>query len=332
MADRTEIEWTDATWNPITGCSVVSPGCKHCYAMRLAGGRLKNHPSRRGLTGPTAAGPVWNGKVRWNEKWLPAPLKWKEPKRIFVCAHGDLFHESVPLEWIDRIHAVMGLAPHHVFQVLTKRSERMMRYYNDSDMWQAVHDMAHAVMIRYGRHYSGPEWLPLLTFTPLNNVWLGVSVEDGDRVERIHHLKATPAALRFVSFEPLLEDVSPLDLRDLDWAIAGGESGPRARRMDPEWVRMLRDHCCDKEIAFFFKQWGGPRPKSAGRLLDGVLHDSIPERADKGSWRIPLQGGDRAFRMLHPSHNPPHTYWGPHRRYTEPWIMRPRLHPMPWEH
>ena len=329
MAERTQIEWTDATWNPITGCSVVSPGCRHCYAMRLAGGRLRNHPSRQGLTEATAAGPVWNGEVRWNEQWLPAPLKWKESRRIFVCAHGDLFHESVPLHWIDRVHALMGLAPHHVFQVLTKRSERMMRYYNDHDMWQEVHHVMHEVWIRHGRHYPGPGCPPKPTYMPLPNLWLGVSVEDKDRMERIEHLRQTPAELRFVSFEPLLEDVSPLNLRHVDWVIVGGESGPRARRMDPDWVRAIRDHCRDREIAFFFKQWGGPRPKSAGRLLDGVLHDSIPERADKGRWRVPLQGGDRPFRMLHPSARAPHTYWGPTRRFTEPWIIGPQP-PKPW--
>ncbi len=331
MAERTEIEWTDATWNPITGC-------RHCYAMRLAGGRLKNHPSRRDLTEPTAAGPVWNGEVRFNAEWLPAPLKWKEPKRIFVCAHGDLFHESVPVKWIDVVHAVMGLAPHHIFQVLTKRSERMMRYYNNPQMWQDVHDVASDVLGRYGRHYSGPEWLPMLTFMPLDNVWLGVSVEDFERSERIDHLRATPAALRFVSFEPLLEDVRTVELDGLDWAIAGGESGPRARRMQPDWVRAIRDGCREEEVAFFFKQWGGPRPKSAGRLLDGVLHDAIPEKTDDGDWRIPLQGGDPAFRIRAP-HDDDDSFSAPFfeddpDRDPRPWLstmLIPDLTPFPWE-
>ncbi len=128
MADRTKIEWTDATWNPITGCSVVSPGCTNCYAMKLAGGRLRGHPSRKGLTIPSKAGPVWTGEVRLNEEWLDQPLRWRKPRSIFVCAHGDLFNENVPDEWIDQVYGVMALCPQHTFQVLTKRPERMREY------------------------------------------------------------------------------------------------------------------------------------------------------------------------------------------------------------
>lgn len=325
MADTTEIEWTDATWNPITGCSVVSPGCKHCYAMRLAGGRLKNHPSRRGLTEPTAAGPVWNGKVRFNKAWLTAPLRWRRPKRIFVCAHGDLFHESVPVEWIDLVHAVTVLAPQHIFQVLTKRAGRMMQYYTDRDLQYYLKlavetlqrdypgDAGRLPHIRDGQTsldragYVRSPWHAI----PRPNIWLGVSVEDLRRERRIDRLLQTPAALRFVSFEPLLENVSPdripMDLRGLDWIIVGGESGPGARPMDSDWVRRLRDCCREQEVAFFFKQWGGPRPKTAGRLLDGVLHDAIPEPLDNGSWLIPLQhdGPDPAFRVRYPEENFP---------------------------
>ena len=295
MADKTEIEWTDATWNPITGCSVVSPGCKHGYAMRLAGGRLRNRLSRRSLTEPTTVGPVWNGKVRFNEQGLTAPLRWRKPRRIFVCAHGDPFHESVPVQWIDRIHAVIPLAPQHIFQVLTKCSALMRDYYNDPDAEEHVKAAA-SFWTGYG---PTPGSLAFETsfFFPLRNLCPGVSVEDRQREWRIHHLRKTPAELRFVSFEPLLEDFSPIDLYGIGWAIVGGESGPRARRMDPAWVRPLRDRCRDDYIAFFSKQWGGSRPKSAGRLLDGVLHDTIPERQDDGPWLIPPQhdGSGPAF-------------------------------------
>src|SRR5690606_34453266 len=182
MAEQSSIEWTDATWNPITGCSVVSPGCTNCYAMKLAGTRLQRHPSRAGLTIATKAGPVWNGKVRLNEAWLDQPLKWKRPRMIFVCAHGDLFHEDVPDEWIDRVFAVMALAPQHTFQVLTKRAERMRRYMEPHDQRRA--DSLGRKVLDLG--YREP--LELLHW-PLPNVWLGVSAEDQTRAdERIPHL------------------------------------------------------------------------------------------------------------------------------------------------
>ena len=329
MAERTEIEWTDATWNPITGCSVVNPGCRHCYAMRPAGGRLKHHPSRRGLTRPTAAGPVWNGKVRLNSAWLTAPLGWRRPRRIFVCAHGDLFHESVPVQWIDLVHAVTVLAPQHVFQVLTKRAGRMMQYYRDPDLQQhlklAVEDLrknyprdaGRLPHVRDGRtHIDDVGYVHFNWYAmPRPNIWLGVSVEDLQRERRIDRLRATPAALRFVSLEPLLGTASPreagFDLSGLDWAIVGGESGPGARPMDPEKVRSIRESCRKEEVAFFFKQWGGPRPKSAGRLLDGVLHDAIPERQEDGSWLIPLQDGGPgpAFRIRHSACDDALPFW-----------------------
>ncbi|WP_412032899.1 DUF5131 family protein [Nitratireductor aquimarinus] len=294
MADRTKIEWTDATWNPITGCSVVSPGCTNCYAMQLAGTRLKHTPSRKGLTSPSKAGPVWNGQVRFNREWLEQPLRWKRPRMVFVCAHGDLFHESVPDEWIDQIFAVMALCPEHTFQVLTKRARRMREY---------LHIREHQIV---AASLKLPRALTRWPHLPLPNVWLGVSVEDQTRaVERIPDLLQARAAVRFVSAEPLL---GPLDLtsmevgegtinalnptpwaeelenwRDteeeweesflnwyyldtiptkgdmyptLDWVIAGGESGSAARPMHPEWVRSLRDQCAASEAAFFFKQWG----------------------------------------------------------------------------
>ena len=287
MADKTEIEWTDATWNPVTGCSIASPGCRHCYAMRLAGGRLKHHPSRRGLTRKGHAGPVWTGAVRLNEKWLIDPLRRRAPKRIFVCAHADLFHPAVPTDWIDLVHAVMACAPRHDFQVLTKRSSRMRAYFTDPDLEERVRAAVRDLQQRYPRRRDLRQ-LPEHSLFPLRNEWLGVSVEDNARTLRIDHLRQTPAALRFVSFEPLLEYLGNLDLSGISWAIVGGESGPRARRMPVDWVHAILDDCFEQDVAFFFKQWGGPRPKSAGRLLDGALYDTIPERLDDGSYFIPL--------------------------------------------
>ncbi|MCY4501936.1 MAG: phage Gp37/Gp68 family protein [Alphaproteobacteria bacterium] len=299
MAERTEIEWTDATWNPVTGCSIASPGCRHCYAMRLAGSRLKNHPSRRGLTRRGKAGPVWTGKVRLNDKWLIDPLRRRKPKRIFVCAHGDIFHPSVPDKWIDLVHAVMAQAARHDFQVLTKRSARMATYFNDPDLEERVRAAARELQLKYPRRRDLRQ-LPARPLFPLANEWLGVSVEDQRRTHRIDDLRRTPAALRFISFEPLLEGFDHLDLTGISWAIVGGESGPRARPMRVRWVQEINDLCFDQDVAFFFKQWGGPRPKSAGRLLDGALHDAIPERLEDGSYFIPLLSNnhnlDRACR------------------------------------
>lgn len=276
MAEHSSIEWTDATWNPITGCSVVSPGCTNCYAMKLAGTRLRHHPSREGLTNPSKAGPAWNGKVRLNEAWLAQPLDWKRPCRIFVCAHGDLFHDAVPEAWIDKVFAVMALAPWHTFQVLTKRSRRMREFVSNPGTPGRVYDLAcdmalgemagsasrakvvlipspgFEAMAPAGQHVRLYGW-------PLPNVWLGVSAEDQARAdERIPDLVNTPAHVRFVSLEPLLGPIA-LDgqvLAYLDWVIVGGESGLNARPMHPDWARILRDQCQVAGVPFFFKQWG----------------------------------------------------------------------------
>ncbi len=363
MAETSSIEWTDSTWQPITGCSVVSPGCTNCYAMGLAGTRLRNHPSRVGLTRPSKAGPVWTGEVRLNEGWLTEPLRWRRPRKIFVCAHGDLFHAAVPDEWIDRVFAVMALCPQHTFQVLTKRSARMRAYMNEGTVRDRVQTQCHLSGVEItGRRMSeanaeeAEEFVALSTTEwPLANVWLGVSAEDQRRAdERIPDLLATPAAVRFVSAEPLL---GPIDFTriacpngcrppdycnrchpdggtptgtfdslaggDLDWIIVGGESGPNARPMHPRWPRAIRDQCEAAGIAFHFKQWGAwsfdPKQrldspgelvwsdgciaspgdggvnahcgaagggghkmqrvgkKAAGRLLDGVEHNGMPE-------------------------------------------------------
>ncbi|MCB1476593.1 MAG: phage Gp37/Gp68 family protein [Rhodobiaceae bacterium] len=361
MAEHSHIEWTDATWNPVTGCTVLSPGCTNCYAMKLAGTRLQHHPSRAGLTTMTKAGPVWNGKVRFNEEWLTQPLRWKRPRMIFVCAHGDLFHEDVPDEWIDKVFAVMALCPHHIFQVLTKRSARMRAYMSSRRAIRRIYDTvcdmvldgdAAGVLIAPG---TNPDLAPagkriFLDRWPLPNVWLGVSAEDQTRAfERVPHLLQTPATTRFLSAEPLLGPLelyaverppSEIDRRltgqelidfywcdaltgqrgamfkngsvreaagdfgpKLDWVIVGGESGPGARPMHPDWARSLRDQCADAGVPFFFKQWG-----SMATVYDRDADDpdwrecdKIARRTPNGRW-LNLAGGhgfhgDRVVRV-----------------------------------
>ncbi|WP_293857388.1 phage Gp37/Gp68 family protein [uncultured Alsobacter sp.] len=263
MADGTHIEWTDATWNPITGCSVVSPGCTNCYAMKLAGTRLAHHWSRKGLTRDTKAGPVWTGEVRFNEEWLDQPLRWSKPRLIFVCAHGDLFAEGVPDEWIDQVFGIMAMATQHTFQVLTKRPERM-REYLSSPLRQTRITVAAVILDEDRGERTRFLW-------PLPNVWLGVSVEDQPRAdERIPILLNTPAAVRWISAEPLLGPldldhylragshrfVGPITRGALQWVVVGGESGQDARPMHPDWARSLRDQCAAAGVAFHFKQWG----------------------------------------------------------------------------
>lgn len=331
MADTTNIEWTDATWNIVTGCSVLSPGCANCYAMKLAGTRLKHHPSRKGLTTKTKAGPVWNGKVRFNEQWLDQPLRWKRKRMIFVCAHGDLFHEDVPDEWLDQIFAVMALTVKtHTYQVLTKRAARMAAYFNGP--WQ---QRVKALLnkIKPSSLWNGnvvtAEYA--LDAGPLPNVWLGVSVEDQTRAdERIPHLLNTPAAVRWISAEPLLGSLDLCHVADdgdgyinalssstgpnLDWIVAGGESGPGARPMHPVWEESLRLQCAAAKVPYFRKQLGAWRQlstesavptgkthptgryvgmlhggkttwmehvgkKVAGHLIDGVAHREFPQAA-----------------------------------------------------
>jgi len=298
MADKSHIEWTDATWNPITGCSVVSPGCTNCYAMKLAGGRLQHHASRAGLTKPSKAGPVWTGEVRLNEGWLSQPIHWKKPRRIFVCAHGDLFAEGVPDAWIDMVVAIMHLSPWHTYQVLTKRPERMRKYFDR--LATNLHDR----LVATGVYDVFPDGVNL----PLPNVWLGVSAENQSTWDaRVPELLWTIAAKRFVSAEPLLgpidpgpigvlgghAEVHPLcwdtecedddgeefpDVPPLDWIIVGGESGAGARPMHPDWVRRLRDACEAEVVDFFFKQWGAW--KEAFHDEDGPSVDLIDADSD----------------------------------------------------
>lgn len=331
MSDHTKIEWADATANYVNGCSVVSPGCTNCYAMRLAGTRMKDHPTRTGLTdmtkgsavvhgrGSTKSRPVWNGTIRTNDKVATEVLGWAKPRRIFWNAHGDLFHGAVDDDVIDRQFAVMALTPQHIHMVLTKRPERMRNYLTERGWSHRISDIVNAWpanAIRAGNEYTAD--CRLMYGAPLPNVWLGTSVEDQTRAdERIPALLATPAAVRFISAEPLLGPVDLYDYLDddlgdpravglplegtLDWVIVGGESGPNARPMHPDWACSLRDQCAAAGVPFHFKQWGewiwatdAPLDftgKStvldgdffarvgkarAGRLLDGLLHDGFP--------------------------------------------------------
>lgn len=338
MADKTGIQWTDATWNPIAGCSLVSPGCTNCYAMKMAA-RIEAMSGIRdthyaGTTMPTKAGPVWTGKVNVApDHILTQPLRWKRPRRIFVNSMSDLFHDAVDDATIDKVFAVMALCQQHTFQVLTKRADRMKAYM--LERWQGtpafeldgVHFLAGP---ETGRHYqvhmaaeelvddlgladtrNDSLWdekdsLKIMKWSwPLPNVWLGVSVEDQARAnERIPDLLATPAAVRWISAEPLL---GPVDIRQymsepweavtssfqgsdglvrsditgnviagLDWVVAGGESGPGARPMHPDWARSLRDQCADAEVPFFFKQWGSWAPVDHSDAADAKLWEGKP--------------------------------------------------------
>ncbi|MDN5786512.1 phage Gp37/Gp68 family protein [Pseudorhodobacter sp.] len=357
---KTSISWTEQTWNPIVGCSVVSPGCTNCYAMKEAWrfGHNTKLPQYHGLTQTTKGGSVWTGKVALAEKALLAPLRRRKPTMYFVNSMGDLFHENVPDDWIDRVFAVMALCPQHTFQVLTKRSKRMRAYFQ-KDPFDRVflammeHTSRGYPTVKETMQQLGMTWVQPASrddWWPLRNVWLGVSAEDQTRAdERIPDLLNTPAAIRFVSAEPLL---GAIDLRRwlyamldhhaaglsddpmaagmlcdaikagrasgpmrpaLNWIITGGESGPNARPMHPDWARSIRDQCAEAGVAFHFKQWGEWAPDDhfthfpdkitdrgmhewfatdgmtveshswrygkarAGRLLDGRTHDAMPE-------------------------------------------------------
>ena len=308
MSDGTKIEWADATLNYVNGCTRVSPGCGQggqggCYAERLAGTRLRNHPTRIGLTRQTTAGPRWTGEVRLHEPALTQGLKWKRGRRIFWNAHGDLFHENVPDEAIDRLFAICALTPQHTHMILTKRSARMREYCSlapatKRERWRAATEEIVASV--RGNLTEGLEQLGTgMANVRLPNVWLGVSVEDQARKSRIDDLRATPAALRFLSCEPLLENLGEVDLTGIGWVIVGGESGPGARPMHPDWARSLRDQCAAAGVPFHFKQWGEWAPfdgqrrsdhvlacdggimehvgkHRAGRLLDGREHSAFP--------------------------------------------------------
>jgi protein gp37 len=228
------IEWTDATWNPVTGCTKISPGCKHCYAERMAK-RLRAMGQIRYRNGFA---------VTLQPDALDAPLSWKTPRLVFVNSMSDLFHADVPLDYIRQVFSVMERADWHVFQILTKRAERLA------------------------------ELAPLLPWP--ENVWMGVSVESSDYTWRIGHLAKVSAAVRFLSVEPLLGPIPKLPLRGIDWVILGGESGPGARPMEAVWAEEIRDRCVQAKVPFFFKQWGGVWKKRAGRVLAGRTWDEMP--------------------------------------------------------
>jgi protein gp37 len=247
MAGPSEIEWTDATWNPIVGCAMISPGCTNCYAVRMAA-RLAaiGAPPYQGVTRKSGGRFVWTGTLRINEKAMEAPLGWKRPKKIFVNSMSDLFQDGVSAVDLARVWDVMARAPQHRFQVLTKRPDRMRAFLQSRGS------------------------------AALENVWIGTSVETSAYVGRIDELRETPAAIRFVSFEPLIGPVGPVDLSGIHWAIVGGESGPGARPIEEAWVDELLDGCREQNVAFFFKQWGGKNKKAAGRRYRGRIWDEYP--------------------------------------------------------
>lgn len=248
MSTTTEIEWTDATWNPVTGCTKITRGCDFCYAERFSERfrGVRGHPFQNGFD------------LTLRPDRLTQPLRWRQPKRIFVNSMSDLFHKEIPRQFIDAVFDTMELAHWHTFQVLTKRSSLMARYLRN----------------RYG------------TALAPSHMWLGVSVEDAQNAVRLRHLRSAQATVKFVSFEPLLGPVGTVDLSGIDWAIVGGESGPRARPMAAEWAIEIRDQCAAQKVAFFFKQWGGTRPKSGGRLLGEREWNDYPHVPQTLSMRV----------------------------------------------
>ena len=246
MAERSSIEWTDATWNPVRGCTKISPGCKHCYAETFAERfrGVKGHPYEQGFD------------LRLVPEKLYEPLRWRTPRRVFVNSMSDLFHEGVPDSYIESVVRVMAQADWHTYQILTKRSERMRDLLNTK----------------------------LCFATAKPHIWWGTSVEDKQYgLPRIEHLRSAPARIRFLSMEPLLENLGSVKLSEIHWVIVGGESGPGARTMRREWVISIRSQCRQQNVPFFFKQWGGVRKSKNGRLLDGRTYDEMPT-----NWTKPI--------------------------------------------
>jgi protein gp37 len=248
MADRTAIEWTDATWNPVTGCTKISKGCDHCYAERFSERfrGVAGHPFEQGFD------------LTLRPERLEQPLRWKGSRRIFVNSMSDLFHKEIPSSFVDAVFDTMERADWHQYQVLTKRSPRLRDYVN-----------------RRYRDGSAPA-----------HIWLGTSVEDRAALVRLRHLKAAAAAVRFISFEPLLGPLGEFDLTGIHWVIVGGESGPGARTVQIEWLRAIRDQCKKQNVAFFFKQWGGRTPKAGGNRLDGERLCEWPRTGTSSATRV----------------------------------------------
>jgi protein gp37 len=254
----TSIEWTDTTWNPVVGCSIVTAGCTNCYAMRMAArldamGLEKYH----GLTRKSGGRAKWTGRIRCDEAALSTPMSWRQPRKVFVNSMSDLFHPDVPRRFIKRVWQVMEACPHHMFQVLTKRPERMAEVLSGAD------------------------------FIVLRNVWLGTSVENEAVIARLDDLRRVPAVVRFVSFEPLIGSVTNARLDGIHWAIVGGESGPKARPIDPEWVDEIKELCDEFGAAFFFKQWGGVNKKRTGREYRGRVWNEYPQVSAYNSNKLP---------------------------------------------
>ncbi len=244
VATQSTIEWTETTWNPVRGCTRISPGCERCYAESMAHRFSGAGGPYEGLTRNRGNGPRWSGKLRLVEEGVDEPRRWRRPRIVFVNSMSDLFHQKVPLAFIQRIFATMEACPQHTFQVLTKRADRLLEL-------------------------SGSLPWP-------KNVWMGVSVESAEYEWRVDRLREVPAEVRFLSLEPLLGPLSNLDLDGIHWVIVGGESGPGARPMKKTWVRAVRRQCRRAGVPFFFKQWGGVRKKEAGRKLDGRTYDEMP--------------------------------------------------------
>ena len=233
---KSKIEWTESTWNPVTGCSKISEGCDNCYAERMAK-RLKAMGQQNYING---------FEVVCHPHMLDVPLKWKKSNMVFVNSMGDVFHEKVPLDFIKQVFGVMNIADQHFYQVLTKRAKRLLEL---------------SEMIKWDSH-----------------IWMGVTVENKTFKYRIDYLRKTPAKIKFLSLEPLLGSLGELNLSGIDWVIVGGESGPRARSIEADWAREVRDQCIEQNVPFFFKQWGGIQKKKNGRVLDGVTWDEMPTR------------------------------------------------------
>ena len=233
---KSKIEWTESTWNPVTGCTKISAGCMNCYAERMAK-RLQAMGQQNYLKG---------FEVTCHRNALDIPLKWKKPNMIFVNSMSDLFHKDIPLEFIKQVFAVMRIADHHIYQVLTKRAERLLGF-SEKLSWQS-------------------------------HIWMGVTVEDKHSKDRVEYLRKTGAHIKFLSIEPLLGPLGKLNLKNIDWVIVGGESGPGARPIKPDWVRGVRDQCIKQSVPFFFKQWGGVRKKENGRILDYEIWNEMPKK------------------------------------------------------
>lgn len=246
---ETSIEWTDATWNPVAGCSIMSAGCTNCYAMRMAA-RLEamGVEKYKGLTRKSGGRAKWTGAISLDEKALSIPATWSKPRNVFVNSMSDLFHPDVPVDFVRKVWRAMKETRRHTYQILTKRPDRMAEILSDG-------------------------------FDILPNVWLGTSVEDGRVLHRLDDLRNVPAAIRFVSYEPLIGSVKGGKLKGIHWAIVGGESGPNARPMNPLWIDEIFDQCTDAGAAFFFKQWGGKNKKAAGRSYRGKTWDEMPQLA-----------------------------------------------------